>query len=207
MPCVAVKRLLFKIQASGEVRLVAPKPKRRKAVETQNSTTQSDKIKIEPKSESRSIQEMLSGIPFANGDEQSANSNDKFPTEDLSCSEHYANSSESDLGDMDVEGTSTKSDSPSLVCINNVSSEQLIRTFAGRINSSKKHKLSRVPCPIALYSLDKQFSKCCSISDPKRNWTRKRDQHSRQPALSWAHTLGIRYGKGYLILHGNFFSF
>ena len=199
MPCVAVNRLLFKIQASGEVRLVAPKPKRRKAPQTQTSTVQSDKIKIEPKSESQSIQEMLSEIPFAVEDKHSANSNDKFPTEDLSSSEHYANSSESELGDMNVEGGSTKSDSPSLVYVNNVSSEQRIRTFAGRINSSKRHKLSRAACPIARYSLDKLFSKCCSISDPKREWTRKRapdGQHSRQPAFSWAHTLGIRYGNG-----------
>ena len=62
MPCVAVERLLFKIQASGEVRLVARQPKNRRVQEIQNNAMQSADVKIEPKSESQSIQEMLSSF-------------------------------------------------------------------------------------------------------------------------------------------------
>ena len=209
MPCVAVERLLFKIQASGEVRLVARQPKNRKVQEIQNNAMQSADVKIEPKSESQSIQEMLSELSFAIGDRQSANSDDRFSAEDLSSNELHTegskdNPTESDVPDRKIKDASTKNDVPLPVA------EQRIRTFAGHINSSKRHKLSRVPCPIARYSLDKLFRKCCTISDPRRESIRKRapnGQHSRQPAISsWAHTLGIRYGKEYLF-HCNFFSF
>ena len=163
---------------------------------------QSADVKIEPKRESQSIQEMLSEIPFAIGNGQSANSDDRFSAEDLSSNELHTdgskdNPTESDVADRKIENASTRNDVPLPVA------EERIRTFAGHIKSSKRHKLSRAPCPIARYSLDKLFRKCCTISDPGRESIRKRapdGQHSRQPAFSsWAHTLGIRYGKAILI--------
>ena len=160
-------------------------------------------VKIEPKSESQSIQEMLSELSFAIGNRQSTNSDDRFSAEDLSCNELHTEESKDNPTESDVPDR-TKNDVPSPVA------EQRIRTFAGHINSSKRQKLSRAPCPIARYSLDKLFRKCCTISDPGRESIRKRahnGQHSRQPAFSsWTRTLGIRYGKEYLFLC-NFFSF
>ena len=87
MPCVAVERLLFKIQASGEVHLVARQPKNRRAQEVQNNALESADVKIEPKSESQSIQEMLSELSFAIGNRQCANSDDRLSAEDLSSNE------------------------------------------------------------------------------------------------------------------------